>query len=404
MSELNDIMNDRKSRIMLIEYITINDENYRIILMNFNTSKSTREKIICNYGLNNVIPFDDMNKKHIKLTLIPMKNNKVSNLQIIWQGIKEKNDMKFITIDQMVYKYNQLDTINIPKIISRSRKNKKLNNQSEILSISSDDLDLFSTPRIDECRFINDLMMESDDDGLMMESGDNEDNNHNKLKQISEDRKIFEDNKQKERDHINNIFSKVLKEIVKVVPLRRVITNKRTESIHWSNHELDLLRYHNLMKYSFNMLTNLLYKPDVRTLITQKNKLIHKYSQHNLNYDMKVMKEECQVFKRTHTWNRRPMFYDNQILGLFISTNYNGLYSMKRYTIKHIESTSDEPEYCFICDVKLIRELFRNFKRYNPLDYLKNIYQFREYDYKIYRNELEEREMMRKVKFKDKLN
>jgi hypothetical protein len=404
MSELNNIINDRKPRIILIEYITINDENYRIILMNFNVSKSTQEKIICNYGLNNVIPFNDMNKKHIKLTLIPMKDNKVSNIQIIWQGKKEKNDMKFITVDQMVYKYNQLDTINIPKIISRSRKNKKLNNQSEILSISSDDLDLFSTPRIDECRFINDLMMGSDDDGLMMESGDNEDNNHNKLVQISEDRKILEDNKQRERDRINSIFSKVMKEIVKIVPLRRVITNKRTESIHWSNHELDLLRYHNLMKYSFNMLTNLLYKPDVRTLITQKNKLIHKYSQHNLNYDMKVVKEECQVIKRTHTWNRRPMFYDNQILGLFISTNYNKLYSMKRYIIKHIESTSDKPEYCFICDVKLIRELFRNFKRYNPLNYLKNIYQFREYDYKKYRNELEEREMMRKVKFKRKLD
>jgi hypothetical protein len=404
MSELNNIMNDRKPRIILIEYITINDENYRIILMNFNTNKSTQEKIICNYGLNNVIPFNDMNKKHIKLTLIPMKNNKVSNLQIIWQGIKEKNDMKFITIDQMIYKYNQLDTINIPEIIFRSRRNKKLNNQSEILSISSDDLNLFSTPRMDECKFIKDLMMDSDDDGLMMESGDNENNNHNKLVQISEDRKILEDNEQRERDRINGIFSKVMMEIVKVVPLRRVITNKKTESIHWSNHELDLLRYHNLMKYSFNMLTNLLYKPDVKAVITQKNKLIHKYSQHNLNYDMKIMKEEHQVIKKTHTWNRRPMFYDNQILGLFISTNYNGLYSMKRYTIKHIESTSDEPEYCFICDVKLIRELFRNFKRYNPLDYLKNIYQFRKYDYKIYRNELEEREMMRKVKFKEKLN
>jgi hypothetical protein len=409
MSKSNNFINDRKPKIILMEYITIDNENYRIILINFNISQSTREKIINNYGLNNTIPFNDINKKHIKLTLIPMKNDKVSNIQIIWQGLRERNNAKFITIDQMVYNYNQLNTINIPRIISKSRRSKILNNQSEVLSISSEDLNLFSTPIMDEYKFMNDLMKKSDNK--------NDDLDHLTQTLLKEDRiKVENDIKEKEEiqkqmikkreegNYIKSIFSKIMKEIVSGIPLKKIIMNSKKESMYWTDYELNLLKLQNLMKFSTNMFTHLICKPDVKSLKIQKNKLIHKYSQTNSGDNMRMMKEENKVMgeenkviKRVRTQNRRPMFYDNQILGLYTVIKNDGLYSMKRYIIKHIESTSDKPEYCFICDVKLIRELFKDFKHHNPLNCLKKIYKFKEYDYDLYRSELKKREMMKKL-------
>jgi hypothetical protein len=205
--------------------------------------------------------------------MIPFHKEKPSELKIIWQGIKEDN--KYKIVDQLINKYHNLDVDNIVKIIERSRVVKKLNQQSEILSVCSDDQELFDTETTRNYYFVKTLLSNTTKTMSLQEFLDNKRLEiiikQNQIKKEEEEKMRLEE--VKKQNEIYNNHKKVMVDIKKGVILKKTPFKKRR--IYNLNEKEENLKKIILLQNSGVLLyQNLLIKPnryEIRSKINNLN-------------------------------------------------------------------------------------------------------------------------------------
>jgi hypothetical protein len=308
-------MNNNKPKVILIDYITINEYFFRIILVNFLPSEKQKQKMIQVYGIDNILEIGDSNRKHIKVTMIPFPKERNTDLRIIWQGIKEGK--KYKTVDQLIHKYHDLDVNKITKIIEKSRVVKRLNQQSEILSVNSDDQELFDTDTMRNYNFVKKLLSNTKKDMSFQEFLDDRRSRAiselTQIKQEREEEKI-RINKIKEHDQISKFFDNVMIEIKKGVKLKKTLIAKAKE-FELTASEKDLKTIILLQNSGLSDVKELIRKPNIYEIKSKIFVIKNKKDDIKTNSEGKLIINQDKKTKKQYDdeSNIQPLNSDDRI-------------------------------------------------------------------------------------------
>jgi hypothetical protein len=368
-----------KSKIIIIQFLTkLTNQQYKIIYINFKSTLEFNNKIITKYGYNHIDKLKLSKDNHIMITMIPIKKE-LSEPKFIWQGILNKESNIYEISDQLIDQYHQLSSDNLEELINEGRIVNKLNYQSDIRSLQGDSYELLSTKPLYERDYIGQLM-----------SNDNDSNDDFSL--IDRSVKIKQEEIKEEMEKQLNRMIIILHSSIKNFDkkqLKPIVVSKRS-LYKLSRREKMLEKKLLIIEHGVPLVNDLLNKPSIREIKRQMGKLktITKCSPSlKLNNLEEIVPK--RIYKRYTV--RRPIFYDNQILGLYEEMSDDNYISFPRYTIKHVEAETEEPIMCFVCNVNFIRGLFNKMKKTGVSCLKTSLKQLKQFDYNIYKSQIKQR-------------
>jgi len=374
-------MNNQKTKIIIVDFNLKNNRRYLILYCNFITNESLSSKLVKTYIIDNKQNNSINNPGHILVTMIPIPSKSFLPNRIIWQGYKNK-DFSVEQVSQLKYNFHQLHSHIIDDYILNCRIEKVINKQTTIYSPRNKTL--LSTPETDQTKFLMELNEENDND---MEHF------------LRDYMKLMNEKEEKHSGYkglkLNDNLQLMIKQYNKM-KLTKTIQNEKTIYNYTTAEKFTLIYIiTNEIMAEDHLIKFYRCADDIRNKRYKLRHHKHIDTPHDYNkpYERIEYMTVKKIIYKSYA-SRRPMFYDNQILGLYKTINQN-LLGTPRYDIKHIESDPNEPIICFIADINLIKNIFKIVKRSGFHHNLHLMNQFIKYDYMKYKEEINARKRVR---------